>query len=128
MKLLLDTHTFLWLVEGSPKLSTVARAALADPANALYLSVASVWELAIKIGNKKLALSDPLDVFVGKWTVAYQLILLPIDTPHALAVLGLPDHHRDPFDRILIAQGRVEAMTLVSADPKFAPYSVPILW
>jgi PIN domain nuclease of toxin-antitoxin system len=128
MKLLLDTHTFLWLVEGSPNLSTTAQSALVDPAHELYLSVASVWELAIKTGNKKLVLSDSLDVFVAKWTVAYRLALLPIDTPHALAVAGMPDHHRDPFDRILIAQALVEGMTLVSADPKFASYSVPILW
>ena len=128
MNLLLDTHTFLWLVEGNPSLSAAAQAALADPANELYLSVASVWELAIKTGNKKLALSDPLDVFVGKWTVAYQIALVPIEAAHALAVVGLPDHHRDPFDRILIAQALVEGMTLVSADAKFAPYSVAILW
>ena len=128
MKLLLDTHTFLWLVEGSPNLSAAAQAALADPAHDLYLSVASVWELAIKTGSKKLTLSDPLDVFVGKWTVTYQTTLLPVDTQHALAVVGLPDHHRDPFDRMLIAQAQVEGMTLVSADAKFAPYPVPILW
>jgi PIN domain nuclease of toxin-antitoxin system len=128
MKLLLDTHTFLWLVEGSPNLSTAAQSALADPAHELYLSVASVWELAIKTGNRKLALSDPLDVFVGKWTVVYQLALVPIDTPHALGVVGLPDHHRDPFDRILIAQALTEGMTLVSADAKFSLYAVPILW
>ena len=128
MKLLLDTHAFLWLVEGSPHLSAAARAALADPANELYLSVASVWELAIKTGNKKLTLSDPLDSFVGKWALTYQLALLPINTPHALAVAGLPDHHRDPFDRMLIVQALVEGMTLVSADAKFAPYPVPILW
>src|SRR5947209_12727009 len=111
MKLLLDTHTFLWLVEGSPNLSTAAQAALADPANELFLSVASVWELAIKTGNKKLVLRDPLDAFVGKWTVVYQIALLPIDAPYALTVVGLPDHHRDPFDRILIAQALVEGMT-----------------
>jgi PIN domain nuclease of toxin-antitoxin system len=128
MKLLLDTHTFLWLVEGSPNLSAAAQTAFADPANALYLSVASVWELAIKTGNRKLVLTDSLDLFVDKWTVAYQLALLPIDAAHALAVVGLPDHHRDPFDRILMAQTLVEGMTLVSADAKFAPYSVPILW
>jgi PIN domain nuclease of toxin-antitoxin system len=128
MNLLLDTHTFLWLVEGGPKLSAAAQAALADPANELYLSAASVWELAIKTGNKKLVLSDPLDLFVGKWTVAYQLAPLPIETAHALAVVGLPDHHRDPFDRILIAQALVEGMTLVSADANVAAYPVPILW
>ena len=128
MKLLLDTHAFLWLVEGSPHLSAAARAALADPANELYLSVASVWELAIKTGNKKLTLSDPLDSFDGTWALTYQLALLPINTPHALAVAGLPDHHRDPFDRMLIVQALVEGMTLVSADAKSAPYPVPILW
>ena len=128
MKLLLDTHTFLWLVEGNASLSAVAQAALADPANELYLSAAAVWELAIKAGNKKLVLTDPLDVFVSKWTTVYQLAPLPIHTVHALGVVGLPDHHRDPFDRILIAQALVEGMTLVSADTKFALYSVPILW
>jgi PIN domain nuclease of toxin-antitoxin system len=128
MNLLLDTHVFLWLVEGSPSLNTAAKAALADPANQLFLSVASVWELAIKTGNNKLALSDPLNVFVGKWTAMYLITLLPITAPHALGLVGLPDHHRDPFDRNLIAQAVVEGMTLVSADAKFAPYSVPIIW
>lgn len=128
MKLLLDTHTFLWLVEGSPSLSATARTALADPANLLYLSAASVWELAIKTANKKLALADPLAIFVHRWTAAYQLPLLPIYAAHVLAVAALPDHHRDPFDRILIAQALVETMTLVSADAKFTPYAVPILW
>jgi PIN domain nuclease of toxin-antitoxin system len=128
MKLLLDTHAFLWLVEGSPNLSPAAQAAFANPAHVLYLSTASVWEIAIKTGNKKLSLSDLLDVFISKWTAAYQLVLLPIDTPRALAVVKLPDHHRDPFDRILIAQARVEGMTLVSADAKLSPYPVPILW
>ena len=128
MKLLLDTHTFLWLVEGNPNLSAAAQTALADPANELFLSVASVWELAIKTGNKKLTLRDPLGVFVAKWAATYQLELQPIQMPHALAVLGFPDHHKDPFDRILIAQALVEGMTLVSGDSKFSPYSVPIIW
>jgi PIN domain nuclease of toxin-antitoxin system len=128
MKLLLDTHAFLWMVEGSPNLSAAAQIALSDPANDLVLSVASVWELAIKTGNKKLSLSDPLDVFVPKWAAAYQLDLMPIQTSHALAVVGLPIHHKDPFDRILIAQALFEGMTLVSGDSKFSPYNVPIIW
>ena len=128
MKLLLDTHTFLWLVEGNPNLSAAAQTALADPANELFLSVASVWELVIKTGNKKLTLRDPVDVFVAKWTAFYQLSLLPIQTQHALAVVGLPNHHKDPFDRILIAQALVEGMTLVTGDNKFAPYGVPLIW
>jgi PIN domain nuclease of toxin-antitoxin system len=69
--------------------------------------VASVWELAIKVGNKKLNLSEPLDVFVRKWTATYQLDLLPIKSAHALAVVGLPDHYKVPFDRMLITQGTV---------------------
>jgi PIN domain nuclease of toxin-antitoxin system len=128
MRLLLDTHTFLWLVEGNPSLSKPAQAALADLANELFLSVASVWELAIKTGNKRLALNVPLPAFVARWAATYQLDLLPIQTPHALAVAGLPDHHKDPFDRILIAQALVEGMTLVTADAKFTPYGVPVLW
>ncbi len=128
MKLLLDTHTFLWLVEGSRNLSAASRTALTDPANELLLSVASIWELAIKTGNKKLALAEPLDAFVARWTAAYQLAVLPIETAHALAVVGLPDHHRDPFDRILIAQALVDGTTLVSADARLTPYPVPILW
>ena len=130
MKLLLDTHTFLWLVVGSPNLSTTAQVALANPANELFLSVASVWELAIKTSSPKqrLKLTVPLDIYIAKWKEIYQLDLLPILPPHALHVAGLPNHHRDPFDRILIAQALVEGMTLVSGDGKFAQYPVIILW
>jgi len=128
MKLLLDTHAFLWLVEGSPRMSLVAANAIYNPANDVTLSVASVWELAIKLGNKKLSLADPLEIFVGKWTTAYQIDLLTIQAPHALAIRVLPDHHRDPFDRMLIVQALSEKMTLVTADSKFARYGVPILW
>jgi PIN domain nuclease of toxin-antitoxin system len=87
-----------------------------------------VWELAIKTANKKLTLADPVDVYVRKWAMTYQLASLAIDREHALAVAALPDHHRDPFDRILIAQATVETMMLVSADPKFVPYAVTVLW
>jgi PIN domain nuclease of toxin-antitoxin system len=128
MRLLLDTHAFLWLVEGSPNLSAAARAVLADPANDVYLSAASVWELAIKVGNKKLTLSDTLDVFVPKWTAAYQLDALPVRFIHVYGVLGLPAHHKDPFDRLLVAQAMVEGMRLLTSDSKFAPYGVPIVW
>ena len=130
MKLLLDTHAFLWLVDGNPNLSSTAQAALGDPANALFLSVASVWELAIKTSrpNPQLRLSDPLEQYIAKWMAVYQIQVLPIDLPHALHVGGLLYHHSDPFDRLLIAQAEVEAMTLVSADRKFASYSISVLW
>lgn len=96
--------------------------------NELLLSIASVWELAIKIGNGKLSLSDPLDVYLAKWMATYQLKFQPIESSHAIAVLSLPLLHRDPFDRMLIVQARIERLTLVTADPKFAPYAIPILW
>lgn len=98
MKLLLDTHTFLWLVEGSPKLSATAAAAIADPVNELFLSVASVWELAIKTGNKKLKLSDPPDVYVARCTPVYQIDLLPIHSSHALARQEFLESGIDPSD------------------------------
>ena len=128
MRLLLDTHAFLWLVEGSPNLSAAAQVALADPANDVYLSAASVWELAIKIGNKKLTLIDPLDVFVPKWTTAYQLDPLPIRFLHVYGIVGLPAHHKDPFDRLLVAQAMVEGMRVVTSDSKFGAYGIPIVW
>jgi len=94
----------------------------------VYLSVASIWELAIKTGNRKLVLNEPLDVYIDKWSTTYRLALLPIGKAHTLIVATLPDHHRDPFDRILVAQALVEGMTLVSADPKITAYTAPILW
>lgn len=111
-----------------PSLSGAAQAALSDPLNELFLSVASVWELAITVGNGKLKLRDPLDVFVSKWTAAYQIDQIPIQTSHALSVTTLPNHHRDPFDRLLIAQAHIEGMTLVSGDGQFAPYGFPVVW
>ena len=80
------------------------------------------------IGNKKLTLSDPLDVYVSKWTATYQLESLPVQSAHVVAIVGLPLHHKDPFDRVLVAQAQVEGMTLVTADVRFGQYIVPILW
>lgn len=128
MKLLLDTHAFLWLAHGNPSLSAVAKAAIADPNNDLYLSVASVWELAIKVSYGKLVLSDPLGVLIDRWLILEQIQLLEIRKPHALIVTTLPLHHRDPFDRILIAQAISEQFTLVSADSQFGAYPIPLLW
>jgi PIN domain nuclease of toxin-antitoxin system len=128
MKLLLDTHTFLWLVWGHTNLSQTARTLLAVTQNDLYLSVASVWEIAIKVNLKKLILNVPLEVFINTRTTTYQLIVLPVHLPHAVAVVSLPNHHRDPFDRILIAQATVEHVAILSADAAFDAYPVQWLW
>lgn len=130
MKLLLDTHTLLWLVDGDAQLTQPARNAIADPANELFISVATTWELAIKTTKapKPLILSDPLDVYLAKWLPVYGVNVLAIGQAHALGVLTLPDHHRDPFDRIMIAQALCEGMTLVSGDGHVSSYPVSRIW
>jgi PIN domain nuclease of toxin-antitoxin system len=130
MKLLLDTHTFLWLVDGNPKLGAAASTAINDMQNLLYLSVVSIWELAIKTSraNPQLQLVDPLDIFVERWTRLYGISILSIERSHALQVVNLPDHHRDPFDRLLVAQANIESMHLLTGDSKLAAYSIPIIW
>jgi PIN domain nuclease of toxin-antitoxin system len=130
VKLLLDTHTLLWLVDGDAQLTQPARSAIADPANELFVSVATIWELAIKTTktNSPLVLSDPLSVYLAKWLQVYGIDVLPIQQSHALGVLALPDHHRDPFDRIIIAQAMTEGLTLVSGDSHVSRYSVPLIW
>lgn len=128
MKLLLDTHTFLWLVQGNPSLSAAAKSAIADTENDLYLSVASIWELAIKVGSGKLVLGDALGPLIDHWMSIAGIQLLEVGKTHALLVATLPQHHRDPFDRILIAQAICEQYTLVSGDSQFAAYSVPLIW
>lgn len=105
MKLLLDTHTFLWFIMGSPHLSATARALIEDAANEKFLSVAGLWEIAIKLSIGKLTLSAPFDVLIPQHLSLNGFELLNITIDHAAAVATLPLHHRDPFDRLLLAQG-----------------------
>lgn len=125
--LLLDTHTLLWALGDPDRLSPAARAALEDPARARWVSTASVWELAIKSGLGKVSLGVPLPVLVRDTLPACGLGVLPIGADHAVEVERLPLHHRDPFDRLLVAQARVEGLVLVSADPQVARYDVACL-
>jgi PIN domain nuclease of toxin-antitoxin system len=103
MKLLLDTHTFLWFIMGSPNLSANARALIEDVANEKFLSVAGLWEIAIKLSVGKLALSAPFDVLIPQQLTSNGFELLNIEIDHAAVVAALPFHHRDPFDRLVIA-------------------------
>ncbi|WP_254512935.1 type II toxin-antitoxin system VapC family toxin [Anatilimnocola floriformis] len=128
MKLLLDTHTFLWLAQGSAQLSSPANAAIADPQNELYLSVASIWEIAIKVGIGKFVINGQLDLVIDQWLEASEIRLLDIRKEHVLFVANLPALHRDPFDRLLISQALCEQLTLVSDDSQFQPYAVPLIW
>jgi PIN domain nuclease of toxin-antitoxin system len=127
MKLLLDTHTFLWWDNAPDRLSAGASAALSDPANDVCLSVASAWEILIKARLGKLTLRIPLADMVAQQQTN-GLKVLPVDMRHVLAIEALPPIHKDPFDRLLVAQANVEDATFVSVDPIFAQYPVRTLW
>lgn len=128
MKLLLDSHAFLWFVGGNSSLSATARVAIEEPSNQKFVSHATAWEAAIKISLGKLALAVPFEeVFPGA-IVANGFQELSTSFSHFQQLIALPMHHRDPFDRLLIAQAIVDGMTLVSCDSDIARYGVPILW
>jgi PIN domain nuclease of toxin-antitoxin system len=128
MNLLLDTHTFLWFIMGSPHLSADTRALIEDLANERFLSVASLWEIAIKLNIGRLALTAPFDVLIPQQLSLNSIELLNIKIDHAMVVATLPLHHRDSFDRLLIAQAMVEKMPIVGIDKAFDAYPVTRLW
>ena len=128
MRLLLDTHAFLWMSLDDPKLCENARLLLADPNNDLLLSPASYWEIAIKMSIGSYALTEPLEDFVNREVERNELAILPIGVKHAGAVIQLPFHHRDPFDRMLIAQALCEDLTIIGKDEVFDHYKVKRLW
>ena len=128
MTLLLDTHTLLWFVEDSPALSGRAKAAIEDLDNTPAYSIVSVWEMAIKISVGKLAVSRPLYPELARLLRERGFEQLQISYRHASEVARLPWHHRDPFDRLLIAQASVENLPIVSVDEVFDDYAVTRLW
>ncbi len=123
MRLLLDTHALLWFALDDPQLSATARAAIADPTNAVLVSPASYWEIAIKVSLGKLK-ADAMEVRDAALEGGF--VELPIRGPHALHVGGLAWHHRDPFDRLLIAQAAAEPMRLLTADEQLLAYGGPV--
>ncbi|MFN2455484.1 MAG: type II toxin-antitoxin system VapC family toxin [Pyrinomonadaceae bacterium] len=127
MKLLLDTHTFLWFIEDNPRLSAQAKALLESDAE-LLLSVANLWEMSIKVSIGKLTLAQPYDIFVPQQLTANAIEILPVSLAHLGVVSTLLFHHRDPFDRLMIAQAIVEQLPIVSSDAAFDAYSVKRLW
>jgi len=124
VSLLLDSHTLLWWLDDNKRLSHEARTAIASSELPAFVSAATVWEIAIKIQAGKLRTPGPFDEALA----ASQFQTLPITAEHALVAGGLPAHHRDPFDRMLVAQARVESLTLVTRDRVLAEYGVEILW
>ncbi len=128
MRLILDTHIFLWYIFGDPQLSAAATALLQDPANEKFLSLASPWEVGIKVSTGKLVLSRPLEAYFEEQMRLNSVKMLPITLAHIARVSTLPFHHRDPFDRMLIAQSLTENIPIISADAAFDAYSVVRYW
>lgn len=128
MRVLLDTHTLLWFTLGDSSLTVTARAAIEDPANEKLVSPASYWEIAIKINAGKYRLNEDYFTFMRKAIFGNGFRVLAIELTHTAFLTTLPFHHRDPFDRLLIAQALVEQMPLVSGDAMFDPYGVQRIW
>ena len=131
MRYLLDTHSFLWFVKGDASLSVTSRNLIADPNIEIYLSTASIWEMAIKVSIRKLIVPSPLQQFLDAEIERLGLALLGITTEHADKVAGLPfyaSRHRDPFDRLIIAQSLVENMPVISSDVSFDDYAISRVW
>ena len=124
MRLLLDSNAFLWWAEADPKLSAVARDAIADPANEGLISTAALWELVIKASLGKLALPNDVETMV----TSQGFSVLPITFVHLRRFAALPRHHKDPFDLMMIAQALAEGIPIASADRRFAAYGVQIVW
>lgn len=128
MRLLLDTQCWLWWFSQPEKLSTEAIEQIADETNELWFSVASVWEIGIKVAIGKLPLPEQIDNYIFARMTQLGARSLEITASHALRAAALPLHHRDPFDKMLIAQAQNENMTLMSADSMFNQYEVSVLW
>jgi PIN domain nuclease of toxin-antitoxin system len=128
MRLLLDTRTFLWWVGNSPQLSRRAKAAIAREDHECLLSLASCWEMAIKVSLGKLQIASPLDRFIPEQLAANRFRLLAVQLEHVLRIAALPFHHRDPFDRLVAAQAIAERLVIVSADRVFGRYGLRRIW
>lgn len=127
-RLLLDTHTFLWFIQNDLNLSDLAKNMARDPQNQVFLSTASVWEICIKFSLKKLTLPDPVIPFIDTELKKNRISVLPIGFHHLDEVSKLSLHHRDPFDRLIIAQAITEQMPLLSRDSAFDAYPIQRLW
>ena len=128
MRVLLDTHALVWALGEPDRLSRRARATIADQATVVFVSVTSAWELAILENLERVRLKIPLATLFTEGLAALRIQLLPIRLPHIARVANLAQHHRDPFDRLLIATALAEQLTVVSSDRAFKRYGVPVLW
>jgi PIN domain nuclease of toxin-antitoxin system len=128
MRLLLDTHTFIWYVTNDRQISTLVLELVNDGNNDVLLSIASIWEMAIKHSTGKLSFALPFEIFISQQMSLNKFNLLNININHLTVVASLPFHHRDPFDRLLISQAMVEQLPILSIDPAFDSYPIQRLW
>jgi PIN domain nuclease of toxin-antitoxin system len=128
VRVLLDTHTFLWWNTNDPQLSTLARSTIADCENEVFLSAASAWEIAIKAARGRLTLPEPPERYVTERMARHRIQALPIHLSHALHIHTLPLLHTDPFDRLLVAQSQLERMPLLTTDAEIVRYGVQVIW
>jgi PIN domain nuclease of toxin-antitoxin system len=128
MKILLDTHTFLWWNTEDPQLSPSAKAIITDGRNEIFISAASAWEMAIKTAKGRLILPESPALYVSSRMALNRFKPLPVQISHALHVYDLPRHHDDPFDRLLIAQCQREALPLLSKDEEIQKYDLEVVW
>lgn len=128
MKLLLDTCTFLWIISDDPALSEEARSVFSDPGNEVYLSAVSVWEIAIKYALKRLPLPEAPDRFIPSQRMRHAIQPLPLEDEAVLQLPRLPEHHRDPFDRMLVCQAVAHSLTLLTPDEAIRQYPVRTVW
>jgi PIN domain nuclease of toxin-antitoxin system len=128
VKVLLDTHAFLWFDAAPEKLSNTAAEVLRNPDHEIYLSIASVWEIQIKTQLRRLELRVPLGSLVQSQCTTNNIRVLPIELQHLYALADLPPHHNDPFDRLLLAQARAENFSLMSNDAALAAYDAQLIW
>lgn len=127
MNLLLDTHALLWFTGGDERLGLAARSTIEALETTAFISMATWWEIAIKCSLGKLVLDDPLEQFISK-RLAEGFRILPIETPHLCGLKDLPFHHRDPFDRLIVAQAIHENMMVCSSDDHFPLYPIKVIW
>ena len=128
MKFLLDTHAFLWFVTADNRLSAKARSLIKNSHNEVYFSAASAWEMSIKIQLGRLTIEEELEPFIIQQLLENNFNTLSISIFHSIHTLKLPDIHKDPFDRIIIAQSQIEEMPLITKDKNIKKYKIPVVW
>lgn len=128
MKVLLDTHALLWLITADERLSKTAQNTFLNPENHLYFSIASLWEICIKKSLKKISLKKGWLEIIQNEMRTNKIQWLPVDIEHCVKVTELPFHHRDPFDRMLVAQSMIEGLAILTRDARFKNYEIKCIW